>query len=317
MRRVAFVVLAACAFGRAGSWTSAQQTVFRAATEVVLVPVSVTRGRTPVPGLGPEDFILFDNGVRQQIDAVSQEGRSIDVTFVAGPVLRSQAEQLARARTSSDHLRTLLRPDDGLRVVRAGARVYERPMRPASEPAGFGPFLRMPGSSLNDALVYALMRPVDPDRGHLVVAYTGGLESWSTLGPDLIPAIAGRADAVLHAVVPGPPPAAMTLQGVDGFVFEGGGSYGWCCSGPQPRLAAEWRATFDAIDDAVRATGGALHHVSAGADVFARILAEFRSSYVLRYTPRGVDRAGWHEITVKVTRPGSHTVRARKGYEAR
>jgi hypothetical protein len=315
MRGVVIVLLASCAIVEADSSISAQQPVFRAATDVVLVPVTVLRGRTPVTGLGPEDFLLLDNGVRQEVESIARDGRAIDVTFVAGAVLRSQIDELTRARMSSDRFRSLLSPDDSLRIVRAAERVHERPMRPASEPAAFGLFLRTHGTSLNDALVFALMRPVDPDRGHLVVAFTGGLESWSTLGADLIPAIARRADAVLHAVVPGPPLPALSVQGYDGLVSDVGHSIGWCCRGPSPRLAAEWRATYDAIDEAVRATGGSLHHISTGAETFQRILDEFRSSYVLRYTPRGVDRAGWHEVHVKVTRPGSFTVRSRKGYE--
>ena len=36
---------------------------------------------------------------------------------------------------------------------------------------------------------------------------------------------------------------------------------------------------------------------------------------MLRYTPTGVRAGGWHEIVVKITRPGSYDVRARRGYE--
>ena len=50
-------------------------------------------------------------------------------------------------------------------------------------------------------------------------------------------------------------------------------------------------------------------------DAFQAILDDFRTSYVLRYTPRGGTPKGWHELTVKVTRRGSYTIRARKGYE--
>lgn len=84
-----------------------------------------------------------------------------------------------------------------------------------------------------------------------------------------------------------------------------------------PQLLVQWRATYNAIDDAVRHTGGSLHHVRTGADAYQRILDEYRHTYQLRYTPRGVGRAGWHDISVKITRPGSYTVRARKGYEGR
>ena len=46
---------------------------------------------------------------------------------------------------------------------------------------------------------------------------------------------------------------------------------------------------------------------------FQRILAEFRSRYVLVYAPEGVDPAGFHRIEVTV--PHRHvTVKARLGY---
>jgi hypothetical protein len=44
-------------------------------------------------------------------------------------------------------------------------------------------------------------------------------------------------------------------------------------------------------------------------------MEEFRTSYMLRYSPQGVAGAGWHEITVKIARPGKFDVRARRGYE--
>jgi hypothetical protein len=315
VKRAATVMLAswAAVTGPAQQGTAPQTPVFRAATDVVLVNVLVTRGRTPVIGLTAGDFDLRDNGVRQEVDVLALEGRSIDVTFVSGAVPSSQREQLERARASSEELRAMLRADDRLGVIVSGERVWQRPMRPVSEATGFGPRTGPAlGSSLNDALVYALMRPVDPDRGHLVVAYTSGFESWSTLDAEWIREVARRADAVLHAVVPGPPPAAPT-RGIDGMQSESGARF-WASAALPPGVHAEWRATYDAIDDAVRATGGSLHHVSGDAGAFQRILDDYRHSYVLRYTPRGVDRGGWHEIDVSITRAGSFSIRARKGY---
>ena len=47
---------------------------------------------------------------------------------------------------------------------------------------------------------------------------------------------------------------------------------------------------------------------------FRRALDEFRSSYVLYFTPRGVERKGLHTLEVKVRRSDSPTVRARRTY---
>jgi len=67
-----------------------------------------------------------------------------------------------------------------------------------------------------------------------------------------------------------------------------------------------------------RETGGSTLSVGPSTDLtatFRRVLAEFRSTYVLYYRPRGVDRGGYHTIEVKVMREGAQ-VQARRGYFA-
>jgi hypothetical protein len=49
-------------------------------------------------------------------------------------------------------------------------------------------------------------------------------------------------------------------------------------------------------------------------DVFLRAFEDFRSSYLIRYSPTGVPRGGWHDVSVRVTRSGRHEVRVRSGY---
>ena len=46
---------------------------------------------------------------------------------------------------------------------------------------------------------------------------------------------------------------------------------------------------------------------------FLTALENFRTSYVLRYSPTGVEPAGWHDVSVSVRSRG-YTVRARRGY---
>lgn len=75
---------------------------------------------------------------------------------------------------------------------------------------------------------------------------------------------------------------------------------------------------FETLTAAAEATGGSVHGLSwissSAVTGFKRAFDDFRSSYVLRYVPKGVALTGWHEIDVKVLRPGRFTVRARKGY---
>lgn len=48
---------------------------------------------------------------------------------------------------------------------------------------------------------------------------------------------------------------------------------------------------------------------------FLEILTEFRTRYLLSYTPRGVGRKGWHRLDVRVKGRAARVV-ARKGYLA-
>ena len=48
------------------------------------------------------------------------------------------------------------------------------------------------------------------------------------------------------------------------------------------------------------------------AERFAELLEGFRNRYLLSFVPTGVDRAGWHTLTVRVKSGGE--VRARSGY---
>jgi hypothetical protein len=64
-------------------------------------------------------------------------------------------------------------------------------------------------------------------------------------------------------------------------------------------------------------TGGSARHVrddESMVRVFGEILDEFRQSYILHYQPEGVAAGGWHELKVRVTRPGRYDVQARRGY---
>jgi hypothetical protein len=49
-------------------------------------------------------------------------------------------------------------------------------------------------------------------------------------------------------------------------------------------------------------------------ETFAEIVREFRSRYLLTYTPRGVDAGGWHPIEVKLKAGRRGKVTARRGY---
>ena len=301
----------------------AQQPTFRARTDVVSVPVSVMKGREPVAGLNAADFELTDNGVRQTIDSVASDQVPIDVTLVLTGRSYDRNAEHGRGLVSAEATRRLLQPTDRLRMVWVTNKVdgsivgadYSVTGDAASRGLGCGTAIARgvaisdawdcesgSGIALADGLFYALAWPVDADRRHVVVVFTDGWDTTSTIEMNRLPSLAAHSDAVLHAVF-WSAPGEDTRNGGGINVVAG------------PRDTRGWQESFDTLSDVVRRTGGTLQRSTKAAEALAEVIAEFRSSYILRYSPRGVAAAGWHELDVNITKPGSFKIRARKGYE--
>lgn len=265
---------------------SARQTTFRAFADLVSVDVSVKNGRVPVPGLKTSDFEVLDNGVPQQLEAVSIEAVPIDVTLLVD-LSGSVVPNVSAFKADVEKFVTLLRPTDRVRIVSFSTDVNEDVPMQAPSAALRPNWTNVNGmTSLNDGVLFALLWPETTDRRHLIIAFTDGMDTYSTARNESIPAVAGRVEAVLHAVLVEPP-------------------------GPMPD---RYKDSVDALREAVRLTGGETHRVSRAVDDFTQIVADFRASYMLRYAPKGVDRAGWHALTVRLNRPGNFTIRSRQGY---
>jgi VWFA-related protein len=322
---VGIAALAGMSSSLSGIRGGQQDAQFRARTDVVLVPVSVMKGRDPVPDLTVADFELTDNGVPQNVDAASLQNVGIDVTLVLTEFPPDRDREFRGAIVSADGTRRLLHATDQLRMVVVDGtitgRLVDADYTLAADPAvkaiqsgvgipggfkvGLDPERSGSGSgvSLVDGLFYALAWPVSADRRHVVISFTDGHDTASALEVDTLSRIAGRSDAVLHAVLWATPQ-------------EGGTSGGVWMSGQTPSSRRMWEQSYRALDHSVQRTGGTLQRTRNADEALAEILSDFRSSYVLRYTPRQLPAPGWHEIKVGVKRPGGLSVRARKGYEA-
>ena len=97
---------------------------------------------------------------------------------------------------------------------------------------------------------------------------------------------------------------------------------------PKPDLRLEYRSGIDlwtrspaeaegpAVSEVAAVTGGHVFVVQRADDLrttFADIVSQFRSRYLLRYRPRGVDAGGWHTIGLKL-RGATADITARRGY---
>lgn len=266
-----------------------QRPTFRSVTDLVPVQVSVRSERSYVPGLTAQDFELYDNGVRQQIDAVSSDVQATDVTLVvdtSGSVIRS----IGRFRSDVKKIADLLRPGEMVRLVTFDNDVRESFPMQNPKNARVDDIRTGDMTSLVDAMVFALARAPRPNRHHLVFVFTDGYDNDSVMGYGALPEVAGRTDAVLYVV----------LVKVTGVPDE-----------PPP-------AAFDALADAATRTGGEFYPPGDEpldvASAFKQALESFRHSYVVYFAPKGVAPAGWHNLTVKVVKPGKFDVQARQGY---
>lgn len=283
-----------------------QRPVFRSGTEAVRVDVSVRDGRKAVTGLTAADFVVLDNGVRQDVLDVSYGTLSIDVTVALDASYSVTGDKLDQLRRAIRELMSDLGRDDRLKLMTFNQRV-SRAVRftsdaPAVERAMTA--VRAGGAtSMFDALSVALVSASDPDRRQLVVLFTDGQDSLSVTEPAALLDVARHATAAVTAVVP------LQMRTIPGPM-----STVMLRRVPRSPLTQRQAATLAQL---ATETGGAVIPVAPAsnlADVFRRVLDVFRSSYVLHYSPHGVAPGGFHTLTVTVTRNSKFTVRARRGY---
>ena len=279
---------------------AAQVPVFRAGADVVAVEASVRRDRRSVTGLKAEDFELLDNGVAQQIVDVNYEKLPIDVTVlldVSASVTGSALDELRRALRQ---LRTDLGAVDRLRLVTfnmAMHRVVDFTEPAASIDRALASVGGAGSSAVFDTLAVALTAPVPAGRRQLIVLFSDGQDSSSISDADTLLDVARRTT----------PTVAVVLT-----------------SSARQRPASLLRtatklgsATVGEIADQIAGeTGGFVAAIEPGDNLtstFRRVLDQFRSSYVLFFTPTGVDTKGSHTLEVRLKRTKAD-IRARRSY---
>jgi VWFA-related protein len=268
---------------------------FRSSVDAVFVPVSVIDRNRPVTGLTAADFDLLDNGVAQVFTAAPVESLSVDVTLVLdtsgsvkGPALdqfKADVQDIAESMQTNDRVRLITfatSVTDVFGLQPGGARL------PVERIEAGG------ATSFYNALAAALMAFPQADRPQLVFGFTDGLDNMSFLDARQVATLAGHSGASLYLTLIAPGGRAVGRM----TPYDGG---------PNRRV----------LQEAVARNGGGLYEKPAGTPLpalFRQVLDDFRASYVLSYTPRGVTSKGWHEVVVH-TKNSRYTVRARKGYD--
>ena len=265
---------------------SAQNPTISVKREEVRIDVLVTDDGKPVRGLNASDFEVLDNGVRQTVESASLLEIPASVILVldmSGSVAGRLIDHLKRAGFDLlDKLR------DG---ERAGLITFNHAVTLNSTLTSDLPEVRraleqtQPQSygktSLIDASYAGLIHAESKADLPLIIVFSDGLDTSSWLTDDAVLESARRSDAVIYAVSAGRLPDRKFLR------------------------------------ELTKITGGFLVEIESTGDlgsVFVNILEEFRQRYLLAYVPRGVEKAGWHELEVNVKNHPYDRISARKGY---
>lgn len=278
-----------------------QQATFRSRAEVVTVDVSVRRGNRPVASLTAADFRLFDNDVEQQVDWARADTVPIDVTLIVD-VSGSTAGALDGFRQDIVEIASLLRPVDRLQLLSFSNEVeLVFPLQPATARPPVEQLETSRFTSANDAAIIGLLQRPTLDRRRLAVMFTDGHDTISRLPAETVESVAAGSETVFHVVWAG----------------TGGGRRDSMAFVPAP-LSGLAENARQALETAAETTGGRTHGTGifrrSLVGPFTRIFDEMRASYVLRYSPRGVEPGGWHSIRVEVVGNDDLDIRARRGY---
>jgi len=301
----AFIAAAAVAILVAGP---AQQR-FRGGVDAVRVDVLVTDGNRPIGGLTAEDFELMDSGVRQRIEAVDVGGVPLSVSLVLDTSVSVWGEPLQHLKEAAAAVIGLLTPNDRAVVLTFAGSLQLRTgwtSDRAQLQAAISAARAAGATSLHDAAYAGLTLRDDRPGRALVLIFSDGEDTASWLPGQAVIDVARRNDAVVYSV--GLRHGEVTRPGyrVD-FL-----------SGVQPKIPNVSEVTLmePFLSGLAEETGGKYIDAKQSdrlRETFVTIVTEFRSRYLLTYTPQGVDAGGWHPIDVRL-KDKKGRVAARRGY---
>jgi VWFA-related protein len=280
-RRLAVAVLPVLLLS--GTSLFSQKQSFSSHTLAVSVDVLVTDGRSPVGGLAASDFELRDNGVLQTIDLIDTTEIPVNAVLALDTSASIVGQRQRDLIAASEALLDGLRPADRAALTTFSHAVFPRIALTPDLGAVRAELRRITPAgetAIMDGTYVALAATLSQSGRSLVVVCTDGYDTSSWLQPEEVLESAKRSSAVIYAVT-----------------------------------AAEARRRSP-LKDLTDATGGHMLPVAANGDLrgaFQKILQDFRSRYILAYSPQGVTPEGFHRLDVRVKRRGL-TVKARPGY---
>jgi Ca-activated chloride channel homolog len=268
--------------------TSASAARFLVHSDLVLVPVTVTTGNgRVVPGLGKEDFSVFEDKVPQTITHFTSEDAPASIGLVVDCSDSMGGEKITKAREAVYALLENANPQDEFFLVRfsntpeltIGLTSQIDKVRRAAETLEVYGF-----TALLDAVKMAWdeMGKARHTR-KAIILISDGEDNHSRITASAFKQMALESDTTVYTL----------------FIGE---SWGAPAVGSNGR-----RSGSGLLDEIARQTGGRMFPVPAVKhlpQLAAKIGSWIRSQYVLGYVPPNESRkSGYHRIQVKITKP--------------
>jgi VWFA-related protein len=257
-----------------------QQPSFSTRVDNVRVDVEVRRGGELAAGLTAADFEVLDNGAPQKVAIVASSAAPVSVVLALDSSASLHARERAHLTRAGMRIIDALKPGESATLVTFSGRITIQSAF-TSNTEKLRALVAAPTPSgdtaLHDAAHVAMLLGTSAPGRPIVILFSDGDDTASFLTEDAVVEAAQRTDAVVSVV----------MIGGEGRLLE--------------RLATT--------------TGGVLvkeTSLDRVAERFAELLESFRNRYILSFAPTGVEKAGWHKLTVRVK--GGGDVRARTGY---
>ena len=309
--------------------------VVRVETTLVTIPVSITdrQGRY-IPDLLKEDFLIYENGVEQEVAYFAATEQPFTVVLMLD-TSSSVWGKLGKMKAAAERFVDQLRPADQVMVItfasgltlKCDATADRDKLRKAIKDIGKGM-----STHLYDAMDKVMTKHLTRLKGRkAIVLFTDGVDASSddSTYEDTV-RMAEELDAIIYSIrydtydgnsVGSPPQQGTRLPGILGrlpvpIIIGGGGSGGGTGSGGATRGDYERGERY--LHELADVTGGryyeASHDLRDIDGTFSHIADELRRQYSLGYYPQQRGRAGERRrIKVRVTRPDL-AVRARDSY---
>ena len=277
---------------------SAQQPTFRTDIDLISFGVTVTDRRgNYITDLTADDFDIIEEGQKQTVKVFARGdetesapemhvGLLFDTSGSMGlDIQLSRSAAIKFLNTLSDAVdMTLVDFDTEVRVARYGQQDFPRLVERirSRKPDGY--------TALYDALGVYLDGAAEDDGRTILVLYTDGGDTRSTIGFSDLMTLIRASDVTVYAI---------------GFL-----------NNQSSAVKNEQRARLHQIADA---TGGQAFFPTTMKDVegmYEKIVAQIRAQYSLGYTSTNTKQDGqWRKVEIKVKRPDVR-IQTRKGYFA-